>query len=551
MAKTLSPFLQVLILVSVVASVLQQAYASDRPNFLFILVDDLGFSDLGCYGGEIETPNLDGLADNGLRYTQFYNTGRCWPTRASILTGYYPHQVHRDAVPGHGGGGGHTKNFRQDWAKLIPHYLEPEGYRNYHSGKWHIDGGALKAGFDRSRLVNNQGDFFTNKGNKLDDKPYPVDFESDDYYCTIATADHAIECLKEHQQAHANTPFFHYLAFIAPHFPLHALPQDIAKYKGRYDAGWKAIRDARFAKQQAMNLLPNATLSDVETDQGPPYEFPNTFEKLGPGEVKYPVPWETLTDEQKSFQATKMAIHAAMVDRVDQEIGRVIQQLKDMGQFENTLIFFASDNGASAEIMVRHGGHDRDVPMGSSKSYLCLGPGFSTACNTPFRKHKTWVHEGGTATPLVVHWPNGISGKGELRRTVGHTIDIMPTVLELAGTEHSSKSNTESIPSLPGRSLVSTFAGDASLQRDYLWWFHDGHKAVRAGDWKLVATKQGPWELFDLAKDRAETNDLASSQPSKLKELEKLWNNHLHATIEIVSKTPENVAPPQRKKRKK
>lgn len=545
--KKLIPLHLLLVVLLVVSGRIE---ASDKPNFLFILVDDLGFSDLGCYGGEIETPHLDSLAENGLRYTQFYNTGRCWPTRVSLLSGYYPQTVHRDIVPGHGGGGGETRNFRQDWARLIPDFLKPAGYRNYHSGKWHIDGPVLAAGFDRSRLVRNQGDFFSNAGNRLDDVPYPEDWASDDYYCTTATADHAIECLADHADQHADRPFFHYLAFIAPHFPLHARAEDIARYESRYLGGWEKLRAERYAKQQSMDLLPNASLSPMERDQGPPYDFPDAFEKLGPGEVRYPVDWDSLTDEQKQFQATKMAIHAAMIDCMDREIGRVIDQLKKMGEFDNTVIFFASDNGASAEIMVRHGGHDRSVPPGSAKSYLCLGPGFSAAGNTPFRKHKTWVHEGGTATPLIVHWPDGIQARGELRRTVGHTIDIAPTVLELAGVEMPAEWQGQPRPATPGKSLVSTFEKDTDLGRDYLWWFHDGHRAVRVGDWKLVSVEEGDWELFDLSSDRTETNDLSEERPDKVKELSDLWQNHLDETIAIVSLTPENVAPPKRGKGK-
>ncbi len=236
------------------------------------------------------------------------------------------------------------------------------------------------------------------------------------YYATIATADHAIECLKDHAANHAGKPFFHYIAFIAPHFPLHALPEDIAKYRDKYLAGWDAMREARFARQKEMGIA-NTTLSALEREVGPPYAFPDAMEKLGPGEVNRPLPWSELTDEQRRFQATKMAIHAAMVDRMDQEIGRVIAQLKAMGAFDNTLILFASDNGASAEIMVRDGGHDPAAAPGSAATYLCLGPGFSSACNTPLRRHKTWVHEGGISTPLIVHWPAGIAARG---RTAPH-----------------------------------------------------------------------------------------------------------------------------------
>jgi arylsulfatase A-like enzyme/predicted dehydrogenase len=324
------------------------------------------------------------------------------------------------------------------------------GYRCYHSGKWHVDGKVLGAGFDRSLNINNQGNYFSSAGNAIDDKPVPPALVESGYYATTATADHAIECLKDHAANHPERPFFHFVAFIAPHFPLHALPQDIAKYRDKYLAGWEAMREARFDRQKEMGLT-RTTLSTIERNVGPPYAFPEAIKKLGPGEVKRPLPWGELTDEQRRFQATKMAIHAAMVDRMDQEIGRIIAQLKAMNAFENTILFFASDNGASAEMMIRDGGHDPAAPPGSAKSYLCLGPGFSSACNTPFRRHKTWVHEGGISTPLIVHWPAGITAKGELRHTPGHVIDIVPTVLELAGVQKPKEWKGEPIPEAPGQ----------------------------------------------------------------------------------------------------
>ncbi|MEM0967911.1 MAG: sulfatase-like hydrolase/transferase, partial [Verrucomicrobiota bacterium] len=282
----------------------------------------------------------------------------------------------------------------------------------------------------------------------------------------------------------------------------------------------------------------HASLSPFEPQQGPPYDFPDAFETLGPGEVQFPVPWDTLTEEQKRFQATKMAIHAAMIDRMDREIGRVVEQLKAMDAFENTVIFFASDNGASAEIMVRHGGHDPSAPLGSAATYLCLGPGFSTACNTPFRKHKTWVHEGGTATPLIVHWPQGISAQGELRRTVSHVIDLAPTILELAQVPAPTEWEGTPLPPKPGLSLVPTLEGDVALPRDYLWWYHEDHRAVRQGEWKLVATANGPWELYQISQDRAETKNLAEAHPEKVTQLEALWQSHLDETIEILEAHP-------------
>ena len=511
------------------------SYAA-KPNVVFILADDLGYSDIGSYGGDIDTPNLDSLAKNGLRFTQFYNTARCWPTRGALMTGYYAQQIHRDALPGVGGGG---QGVRQPWARLLPDFLKPAGYRCYHSGKWHIDGKVLDGGFDRSLDMKNQGNFFTSAGNSIDDVAVKPPADEKGYYATIATADHAIKCLKDHAVNFKDKPFFHYIPFIAPHFPLHALPEDIAKYRDKYLAGWEAMRAARFAKQKEMGIT-NTTLSALEPDVGPPYAFPDAMEKLGSGEVNRPLPWSELTEEQRRFQATKMAIHAAMVDRMDQEIGRIIAQLKTMNAFDNTIIFFASDNGASAEIMVRNGGHDPKAEPGSAATYLCLGPGFSSACNTPHRRHKTWVHEGGISTPLIAHWPTGISAKNELRHTPAHVIDIVPTVLELAGIQKPAEWKGEPIQPAPGKSLVPAFAKDETIARDSLWWLHEDNRAVRVGDYKLVAAQGDPWELYDLKTDRAEQNNLATQMPEKVKELEQVWQKQTDEFTSLVKKTLAN-----------
>ncbi len=507
--------------------------AAERPNVVFILADDLGYSDLGCYGGEIETPNLDSLAQNGLRFTQFYNTARCWPTRGALMTGFYAQQIHRDVLPNVGGGG---QGERQQWARLLPDFLKPAGYRSYHSGKWHIDGKVLDGGFDRSLDTRNQGNFFTAQGNAIDDVPVEVPANEKGYYTTIATADHAIECLIDHAANHAAKPFFHYIPFIAPHFPLHALPEDIAKYRDKYLEGWDKMREARFARQKEMGIT-NTTLSALEREVGPPYAFPEAMETLGSGEVNRPLPWSELTDEQRRFQATKMAIHAAMVERMDREIGRILTQLKQMGAFENTLIFFASDNGASAEIMVRNGGHDPAASPGSAETYLCLGPGFSSACNTPHRRHKTWVHEGGISTPLIAHWPAGITAKNELRTTPAHVIDIVPTVLDIAGIEKPKEWKGVPIPEAPGRSLAPAIAKDETIARDSLWWLHEDNKAIRVGDWKLVAAKGDAWALYNLKTDRAEQNDLAAKMPDKVKELEAAWQKQTDDFTTLVKKT--------------
>jgi arylsulfatase len=498
------------------ASVRADASEASRPNILVILADDLGYSDLGCYGGEIDTPNLDKLAAGGLRYTRGYNTARCWPTRAALLTGYYAQAIGRDSLPGGQGG---VQGKRPEWAPLLPKRLVPAGYRSYHSGKWHIDGDPLKAGFDRSLDVRGvgQSNYFDPSGVTEEGKPIA---DSDDFYATTAIGHHAVKCLVDHAREHADKPFFHYVAFTAPHFPLQAPADMIAKYRDRYLAGWEKVRGER-AKRIAAEGIVTTAVSDVERDIGPPYRFADVPKKLGPDEVNRAVHWDSLTQSQRDFQATKMAIHAAMVDVMDHEVGRIIDQLAAMGALENTLILFLSDNGASAEMMIRGEGHDPAAPPGSRKSYLCLGPGWSTCANTPFRRHKTWVHEGGIATPWIVHWPAGVAAKGALRTQPVHVIDLVPTVLELAKVP---LEEGQSAPPMHGKSFASSLRDEAAASaHESLWWCHDANRAVRMGDWKLVAAKGDPWELYDLASDRCETNNLAAAHPERVAALEKEW----------------------------
>ncbi len=499
--------------------------AATKPNIVVIVADDMGFSDAGCYGGEIQTPNLDRLAKNGLRFTHFYNTARCWSSRACLLTGYYAQEVRRDALPGIGGG---ANGKRPAWAALLPAMLRPAGYRSYHSGKWHVDGPVLAGGFDHSYCIDDFDRYFNPKSHTLDDQPLPPVKPGSGYYSTTAIAQHAIDMLAGHQAGHRGQPFFLYLAFLSPHFPLQAWPEDMAPYKDRYHAGWDALRQERYDRMKEMGLI-HCSLSKLEPDVVPWWNLPEQElrDKIGPGETGHAVPWNSLTDEQKEFQPVKMTLHAAMIHRMDIEIGRVIGQLKKMGVLDNTAIFFLSDNGASAEQIIRGDGHDRNAPPGSAGTFLSIGPGWSSAANTPFRLHKSWVHEGGISTPLIVQWPGGIPARGELRGNPGHLIDLAPTLLELAGAKWPETVNGRSVPTPPGKSLVPVFTHDGSVSHDYFWWFHDGNRAIRMGDWKLVADHKKPFELYDMRTDRSETHDLAADHPDKVRELEQAWTQHM------------------------
>ena len=376
-------------------------------------------------------------------------------------------------------------------------------------------------GFDHSYDIEDHNRNFNPKQTLLDDVPQPPVPKDSGYYTSTAYADHAIRCLKEHAEKYPAQPFFSYLAFTVPHFPLQAPAEDIARYRDRYLKGWEVLCDERLKRQQTMGLL-TCGLSAVERQLGPPYAFPKDLELLGTNEVNRPLPWDSLTPAQQRFQADKMAVHAAMIDRMDREIGRVLDQVRAMGAWENTLILFASDNGASAEIMVRGDGHSPLAAPGSAESFLCLGPGWSTAANTPFRRHKTWVHEGGIATPLVAHWPAGIAARNELRRDLCHVIDFEPTVLAIAGAQPALPAGA---PPLPGISLLPAFAKDGAASHDSLFFSHEGNRALRMGDYKLVSAKcdQGAWELYNLAADRGEQRNLAAEQPERVRDMAARW----------------------------
>lgn len=477
-----------------------------RPNILVFIADDMGYSDAGCYGGEIATPNLNRLAQGGLRFTQFYSTGRCWPSRSCLLTGYYPQQIHMDPPQGR----------LPAWTRLAPHYLKPLGYRSYHSGKWHVMGApdAVKdGGFDRSYPGLPPG----RAQMEIDD--------TEPSHWAIPVANNAVDFLKGHAKDHAADPFFCYVAFTTPHFPLIASQEDIERYNGKYDEGWDVIRERRWQALKKQGMV-NNELPKLDTETIPDWNISEEELKkqIGEGEVAHAVPWATLTEEQKKFQAVKMQIHAAMVDRMDREIGRVLEQVRAMGAEENTVVMFVSDNGASAEQLIRGTMHDKKLRPGAVGTYLCLGPGWSSSSNSPFRLHKSWVHEGGISSPLIIQWPAGLKARGELRHNPGHFSDLLPTILDLAGAKPEPTWQGLATPPLVGRSLVPAFTKDGSVAHDQIYWHHLENRAMRVGDWKLVAKgKDGPWELYDLKTDRGESHDLAAAQPDKVRELAAQW----------------------------
>ncbi len=489
-----------------------QANSATRPNIIVVLADDMGFSDAGCYGGEISTPTLDGLAANGLRFTQMYSTARCWPSRSCLMTGYYPQQVGRDQ----------TNGYFPRWARLAPQYLKPAGYRSYHSGKWHVPGKlpVKDAQFDRSYFLSDQHRFFSTTAHFLDDQVLPEPEMG--FYSTKEIANRAIEFLNQHPK---QEPYFLYLCFTAPHFPLHALPEDIAAQRGRYDEGWDIIRARRHERLRKAGIVKNS-LPALDPTYRPHWNLSDAelLAQIGPGEVGRAVPWLSLSPVQKAFQARKMEIHAAMISRMDTELARVLNQARQSGDWENTLVVFISDNGASAEIMIRGDGHDRKAAPGSAATHLCLGPGWSSAANTPFRLHKYWNHEGGVSSPAVFHWPKGISARGALRHNPCHFTDMLPTLLSLSGASPEMRHNGLTAPPFPGQSLTRLFAKDNTAPHDFIYFRHEDNRGLRQGNWKIVAAgANAPWELYDLSEDRGESANLAAKLPARLKQMQELW----------------------------
>lgn len=516
-----------------------QLTAQPPPNIIIILSDDMGYSDLGCYGSEINTPNLDALAANGLRFTQFYNTGRCCPTRASLLTGLYPHQAGVGHMMGNYGIPQYQGHLN-DKCLTIAEALKPAGYRSYLCGKWHLTpykkrgddkrNWPLQRGFDHFYgTIHGAGSLFDpnslTRGNTHITPQNDPEYRAEDtWYYTDAISDNAIRYLNQHLEQHPEKPFFQYISYTAAHWPMHALPKDIAKYKGHYDQGYGPIYRARVEKMKRLGLI------------HPSWEIPAPT-----GD------WSKIT--LKEWEAACMEVYAAMIDNMDQGIGRIIQTLKKNKQLDNTLILFLQDNGACAEDFgrskrigplvrpvkpslppmgpdelqhdmipkkSRSGFTSRQGPgviPGPPETYISYGKNWANVSNTPFREYKHWVHEGGISTPLIAHWPLGITQQNIWVKDPAHLIDIMATCLDLAKSDYPSSK----IP-LEGISLSPLFKGQPLSRKTPIFFEHEGNRAVRDGDWKLVAKGvRGKWQLYHIPSDRSESHNLASKHPDRLK----------------------------------
>lgn len=487
-----------------------------RPNIVLIMADDMGYSDLGCYGSDIPTPHLDRLAENGLRFTRFYNSARCCPTRAALMTGLYPHQTGIGWMTAANlGFKGYTGDLNTD-CRTMAECLKDAGYATYLSGKWHLTYSKhvgpkgpkgtwpRQRGFDRFYgMLQGGGSYYTPRLT-LDNEPLSPD---EDYYLTDGITDYACRFLDEHFEKNDASPFFLYLAHYAPHVPLHARPDDIAKYRGSFKAGWDVMREEKHRRMIEMGIVDSGV----------------TLPEKG----KATRDWNKLSDEEREGMALRMAIYAAQVDVMDRGIGEVIQTLKKHKAFENTLVLFLSDNGASSAYSGRN---DRNLEhYGARTSNLGYGPSWAEYSNVPFRLYKMWAHEGGIASPLIAHWPKGISGKGEMVTQLSHVTDLMPTLLELAGASYQPEEG-RTFPDLVGQSLVPTFAGKA-YERGPIFWEHKGNRALRKGKWKLVADGiNGAWELYDMEADRSELNNLSKEHPEIVEEMSQAWDETAKAT---------------------
>ena len=502
------------------------AAAAPRPNILYIVADDLGYSDLGCFGGEIETPVLDSLAQRGVRLTQFYNTGRCCPSRAAILTGLYPHRVGLGHMTTNDLGRPGYRGVVSKQAVTVAQLLATAGYRSFMSGKWHLGtADPTQHGFEEfyGTLVSAKRFFDPEHLLRLPAGRQPRSYAVDEYYATDAVTDHAIDFLRLARNT-PDRPWFLYLAYNAPHFPLQAPRQTIAKYADRYHQGWDKLREQRLASMKRLGIVP------AHTKLSPRSHWRNY------GETRTGVnpAWDTLSEERRRDLARRMAIYAAMIDRLDQQLGRLIEDLRQANELENTLIVFTSDNGAcfewdpfgfdivSSNQNILHRGEELQQ-MGSAGTFHSLGSGWANASNTPWRLYKHFNHEGGIASPGIMHWPARLSGvAGSIHPRPAHIIDLLPTAIAASGASYSG-----SIP-LPGIDLVGQLGeGERDRERELsmrtLFFEHQGNRAVRQGRWKLVALDDQPWELYDFATDRTESHDLADRYPERVKRLAAAW----------------------------
>jgi arylsulfatase len=506
-----------------------QAPASEKqipPNIVLIVADDLGYSDLGCYGGEIETPNLDSLAKNGLRLTRFYNTGRCCPSRASLLTGQYPHRVgvgHKVADLGRPG----YRGFISKESLTIAQVLKDQNYRSFISGKWHLGTpDPTTHGFEEffGTLVSAQTFWDPNHYMRTPAGRQARSYDPKVFYGTDAVTDHALDFLTIARET-PQQPWFLYVAYHAPHFPLHARQQDIAKYEGKYTVGWDVIREQRLKKMKELGMVSQKLKL---TPRSRYWNYGETETGTNPA-------WSSLSADRRTDLAQRMAIYAAMVDRVDQNIGRVLNDLTKAGEMDNTLVLFLSDNGACAEWdpfgfdikssnnNILHKG-EQLKRMGGPGTYHSVGSAWANASNTPWRLQKHFNHEGGINSPCIIHWPAGNVRRGAISDQPTHLIDLMPTIVEAAAATYAGELK------MVGESLVPLFQEDKQIQKkNYLdralFFEHEGNRAVHDKNWKLVSLRDKSWELYDMTTDRTELNNLATQYPDVVQKLSTRWNH--------------------------
>ena len=518
-----------------------------RPNIVLIMTDDMGYSDIGCYGGETPTPNLDALAAEGVRFTQFYNTARCCPTRASLLTGLYPHQAGIGHMMNDQGYDGYRGVLNRN-SVTIAEVLRPAGYRTYMAGKWHVSRFTgpngdratwpLGRGFEKFYgTIDGGGSYYDPtglcRGETLITPENDPEYRPESFYYTDAIADNAVRFLQQHQAESPDKPFFMYVAFTAAHWPMQAPEAAVARYKGRFDGGYAPLRAAGLERMKQSGLVPaDAELSPIAED------------------------WDAVTD--KAWEARCKEVYAAMVEIMDQGVGRIVDQLKTSNQLDDTLVLFLQDNGACAEDTGRKPkespapeslkplGHDGLQPLvipvqtrdgrpvrqgpgvmpGPADTYVAYGRGWANVSDAPFREYKHWVHEGGISTPLIAHWPAGIKAAraGAFERQPGHLIDVMATCIDLAGAAYPTEKDGKPIKPREGVSLRPAFNGEPLDRTQPLFWEHEQNRAVRDGEWKLVAKADQPWELYNIPADRAELHDLASTRPDRVKAMAAQWD---------------------------